>query len=94
MCGRIIQQTSDDDVCEVTEAEKEAADEDAEKKQVASLVPSPLTRAVLSSPGFKEQRTAQDGRRTAPTRLTRRCCRRRAIFLELLAHENHPALNF
>ena len=39
MCGRIIQQTSDDDVCEVTEAEKEAADEDAEKKQVAKSGP-------------------------------------------------------
>ena len=39
MCGRIIQQTSDDDVCDVTEAEKEAADEDAEKKQVAKSGP-------------------------------------------------------
>jgi len=39
VCGRIIQQTSDDDVCDVTEAEKEAADEDAEKKQVAKSGP-------------------------------------------------------
>ena len=41
LCGGIIQQTSDDDddVRVVTEAEKEAADEDAEKKQVAKFGP-------------------------------------------------------
>jgi len=81
VCGRIIQQTSDDDVCDVTEAEKEAADEDAEKKQVAKSGPFTVDescalvawfQSTTHGAGWKENCTNKAGGQKADpyTRLT------------------------